>query len=213
MKDIGNARANALYNPANQPAPGNSDFQMEGYIRDKYVKKTFMDSSKKNETTQNELRSVYQKDIAKLREMGFSDDDACGRALEKAKGSFDQAIDILVAGKAPAKTGVSQMPAQAPVDQTFSARKPEPNISQALPKPVDLFGSESVATYALAPPPSNITHKATVPVSNTPTIDLFGGDDFFGAPLQPPAQKPAQQQQQLQQPATQFPQNGDAFGE
>lgn len=131
MQRMGNAKCNAIYCPRPDlfPPPVESDFKMEGYIKDKYEHKRFTAENvtsnlvSSNSTNRNSLQSsvtassgtytAFVNEAKVLKDMGFSDSAAVCEALNKFSGNIERAIDYLFSNRPAANSANTARPVQA----------------------------------------------------------------------------------------------------
>ncbi|KAJ1953140.1 Gtpase activating protein [Dispira parvispora] len=184
----GNTKVNAHYNPnPHLHPPPSGDREMEQYIRNKYERKLFMEaggrsssglrmsqtsrqrttSSTRVHGSSSSSRTTGDSNMARLRSMGFNDEIRNAKALRRAHGNLEQAIDMLV----------SEEPSPPPSATPSSAAKPSTittTKAPAEPSPmVDLLSLNDGFTSS--------------PSAGDTTSMLSGGSNMLASLASPPS--------------------------
>ena len=121
MKNGGNAKVNAMYNPGNvalDPAAlasgSDADRRLEQYIRDKYEYKRLMNGAVPNyhqssTPTQRSSSSsfAYQSELRQLISMGF-DEGLAREGLQQTRGNVPSAVEFIVQSRKPSISTTAQ---------------------------------------------------------------------------------------------------------
>ena len=179
---------------------------MEHYIREKYEKKSFMDSPKGVETVRIKKdgpgvnygsgASAYRDQVAQLRDMGFTDSEASLTALRKTNGDVNAAINVLVKQSVGATAAAAPAPGHASMDQRISAlesmgfkdaeanRRALAQTNGNVNEAVSLLVKGGVSAPA-AKPAAAAAPSPSKPAANHLGDDLLG--DFSAPAAAPPA--------------------------
>ncbi|KAJ1660196.1 Protein gts1 [Dispira simplex] len=187
IQSKGNTKVNDHYNPNPQlHPPPSGDREMEQYIRNKYERKLFMEAggrsssglrmshSSRQRTTSStrtygsssSSRTTSDSNMARLRSMGFNDEIRNAKALRRAHGNLEQAIDLLV----------SEEPSSTPSTTSLSVAK-SPTIA-AIKAPV-----KSSAMVDLLSLDDGFTSSTSA--GGTTTSMLSGGSNMLASLTSP----------------------------
>ncbi|KAI9028542.1 hypothetical protein DFJ74DRAFT_703508 [Hyaloraphidium curvatum] len=245
----GNPAVNSKYLPRPDlvgPPPTNDDMLMEQYIRDKYERKRFMGPGGRaqNEAaaervrepspkpppkpagpSQQELKDKYRTHLAKLANMGFTDEKLNLQLLAKYSGSINDTVDYLLshATNGMHSNGIAEPgrfdegrapdPLGPPPTQQRNRSQPAPKAPAAASKDIDdIFGDfvssspqplwQEVVSVPSAAPPAPAPVSAPVPDPRTNAkaqiLSLYNVPQPRPAMMMQPM--PTQQQAQGQNP-------------
>ncbi|RUS35609.1 hypothetical protein BC938DRAFT_482906, partial [Jimgerdemannia flammicorona] len=219
MKQGGNSKANAKYNPHPEQHPlplAEDDSGMERYIRSKWEKKAFMEreerekespkpqSSRQLQVVSAPVRSssvpvVYQGSnhgpaLQRLRDMGFHDQDRNRQVLTQTQGDIDAAAEILL--RLPGARAPSSQPSSAQVSDEHKLTQlwnmgfqDDAKSREALRR---TGGNVDVAAAILLEERKNNQHRLSPASTPSPTRDTFDRAENSGPGLQQQQQQPFQ---------------------
>ncbi|KAJ3327894.1 hypothetical protein HDU76_010939 [Blyttiomyces sp. JEL0837] len=155
VSSVGNRRSNETYLPTGGPRPpAHSNAEMEKYIRNKYEKRAFSGGSSGgggSSSSHSHARSSsnsgggnyeatsaekanFAGQLRTLASMGFTDTNKAVRALKKADGSLDGAIEHLVAGDSGDPSHSSQSGSHSQSQSHAHAQRAAQSSTPSTPK-------------------------------------------------------------------------------